>query len=120
MNDIWVRQNTKECPKCRVHIEKNQGCNHMTCRYCSHEFCWLCMRPYKTHQMATGRSICNQMDDIVVNALAKGGSSAKKDIEELKKIRLQKYYEKYEQTKVELKSAVRRQDEFQNATKDER
>lgn len=88
LNDIWVRQNTKECPKCRVPIEKNQGCNHMTCRYCSFEFCWLCMRPYKTHQMATGRSICNKLDDIVVNALAKGGSSAKREIEEFRKIRL--------------------------------
>jgi ariadne-1 len=39
---IWLKANTKSCPKCQVSIEKNGGCNHMTCRNCAHEFCWLC------------------------------------------------------------------------------
>ncbi|RUO97103.1 hypothetical protein BC936DRAFT_140978 [Jimgerdemannia flammicorona] len=29
------------CPKCRALIERNQGCNHMTCR-CKAEFCYRC------------------------------------------------------------------------------
>ena len=28
----------KPCPQCRQGIEKNHGCDHMTCR-CGHEFC---------------------------------------------------------------------------------
>ena len=28
----WISANTKECPKCYSTIEKNGGCNHMTCR----------------------------------------------------------------------------------------
>ena len=30
----WILANTKRCPKCNTRIEKNQGCNHMTCRQC--------------------------------------------------------------------------------------
>lgn len=43
---LWLKANTKSCPKCKVHIEKNGGCNHMTCRKCGHEFCWLCFGKY--------------------------------------------------------------------------
>jgi ariadne-1 len=39
---LWLKMNTKSCPQCKVSIEKNGGCNHMTCKKCSHEFCWLC------------------------------------------------------------------------------
>jgi ariadne-1 len=34
----WITANTKDCPNCNSAIEKNGGCNHMTCRKCSHEF----------------------------------------------------------------------------------
>ncbi|CAN6225435.1 unnamed protein product [Urochloa humidicola] len=46
----WVLENTKHCPKCRRAIEKNQGCNHMTCGApCRHEFCWLCLDSWANH-----------------------------------------------------------------------
>jgi hypothetical protein len=31
----------RQCKKCGFVIEKNQGCNHMTCR-CSNQFCYVC------------------------------------------------------------------------------
>lgn len=53
-NVNWIAANTKACPKCQKNIEKNQGCNHMTCVQCRHEFCWVCMGSWKDHGSATG------------------------------------------------------------------
>ncbi|KAF9784959.1 hypothetical protein BJ322DRAFT_798599 [Thelephora terrestris] len=41
----WVEdnQNVKKCPQCKIPIEKNGGCNHMTCPKCSVHICWKCM-----------------------------------------------------------------------------
>ena len=52
-NVKWLIANTKQCPNCHKYIEKNQGCNHMTCRKeaggCAYEFCWVCLGEWKTH-----------------------------------------------------------------------
>lgn len=53
-NITWIMANTKSCPKCSRPIEKNQGCNHMTCKMCTHEFCWLCSGDWKEHGQNTG------------------------------------------------------------------
>ncbi|KAF7319610.1 RBR-type E3 ubiquitin transferase [Mycena chlorophos] len=45
----WIQNNTKECPKSVSTIEKNGGCNHMTCKTCKNEFCWVCMGPWSEH-----------------------------------------------------------------------
>ncbi|KDO23848.1 hypothetical protein SPRG_11280 [Saprolegnia parasitica CBS 223.65] len=59
----WILANTKKCPKCSVRIEKNQGCNHMTCRGCKYEFCWICMDVWSNHNSATGGYYkCNRYD----------------------------------------------------------
>jgi len=36
-------QDVKKCPKCKILIEKNGGCNHMTCPKCDAHICWMCM-----------------------------------------------------------------------------
>jgi len=45
----WKVINCRDCPKCNVPVEKNGGCNHMTCQQCKFEWCWVCMRPWKGH-----------------------------------------------------------------------
>ncbi|EGC34895.1 ubiquitin-protein ligase [Dictyostelium purpureum] len=49
----WISSNTQDCPKCQSAIEKNGGCNHMTCIKCKHEFCWICLGNW------IGHSNCN-------------------------------------------------------------
>ncbi|EEB06492.2 hypothetical protein SJAG_01533 [Schizosaccharomyces japonicus yFS275] len=57
----WIHANTKECPKCLTTIEKNGGCNHMTCKKCKYGFCWVCLGPWTEH----GNSwyTCNRYDE---------------------------------------------------------
>ncbi|KAF2840422.1 hypothetical protein M501DRAFT_1030637 [Patellaria atrata CBS 101060] len=44
-----VKESSKICPEpgCGYRIQKNGGCDHMACRR-GHEFCWDCLRPYKS------------------------------------------------------------------------
>lgn len=62
-NLIWIMANTQRCPnpKCDNPIEKNQGCNHMTCSQCRHEFCWICLSDWKQHNGSYYK--CNKFKD---------------------------------------------------------
>lgn len=48
-NELWIKANTKPCPKCKTSIEKSKGCNSMTCKNCKFVFCWLCGVEDKKH-----------------------------------------------------------------------
>jgi len=41
-NAAWLNQNAKPCPACNTRIEKNGGCNAVTCQNCRYAFCWVC------------------------------------------------------------------------------
>eukprot|EP00667_Euglena_gracilis_P006633 EG_transcript_6684 len=45
LQQTMQRTGIKQCPRCRTGIQKNDGCDHMTCR-CGHEFCWECLTDY--------------------------------------------------------------------------
>ena len=75
-SDAKIHATTKACPRCKSRIEKNKGCDHMTCKWstvalasvslaassflgipgictdhslgtrCMHDFCWLCFADY--------------------------------------------------------------------------
>ena len=50
----WMSENTKPCPRCSTAVEKNGGCNHITCKSCSFEWCWLCMAKYSPGHFRNG------------------------------------------------------------------
>lgn len=81
----WISANTKECPKCNSTIEKNGGCNHMTCRKCKHEFCWMCMGLWSEH--GTSWYSCNRFEE-------KSGSEAR-DAQAKSRISLERYLHYY-------------------------
>lgn len=80
-NRLWIAANTKRCPKCNTLIEKDEGCNHMSCSYCKHEFCWICMEDWFLHSNNTGGYYrCNRFDGVgtekVVSTRNQGKGSA--------------------------------------------
>ncbi|KAJ1308385.1 hypothetical protein OPQ81_004091 [Rhizoctonia solani] len=49
----YLVKNTKSCPRCKRKIERNGGCDHMTCQPpggCGHEFCWECLADGDEHK----------------------------------------------------------------------
>lgn len=95
-NITWMIANTKNCPKCQRPIEKNQGCNHMTCQMCKYEFCWLCMGNWSDHGNATGGYYkCNKYEEMknTKNDLTDLEDKRVKAQHELKKYMF--FYERY-------------------------
>ena len=50
---------TKDCPKCQTTIEKNGGCNHISCFSCKGHFCWMCLGEWTDY----GHSCSNYKGD---------------------------------------------------------
>ena len=49
--EVWMEKKKscrKRCPKCNIPIEKNKGCNHIHCRQCSADICWVCLKYFTT------------------------------------------------------------------------
>ena len=43
----FSKQKLQRCMKCRLWVERTQGCNHIWCR-CGFEFCYVCSKKWKT------------------------------------------------------------------------
>ncbi|KAF5894904.1 E3 ubiquitin-protein ligase, partial [Clarias magur] len=41
------QRNAQKCPRCKVHIQRVDGCDHMTCTQCNTNFCYRCGERYR-------------------------------------------------------------------------
>jgi ariadne-1 len=115
----WIIANTKSCPKCSSRIEKNQGCNHMSCQQCRFEFCWICMGDWHDHGANTGGYYkCNRYDNNTDNTSDQSDAArAKRDLD-----RYLHYYKRFHAhqeaqkfAKKQLKDTEERMELFQQA-----
>ena len=59
----------KQCPRCKLYTEKNEGCNHMTCAECKYMWCWLCLGEYTNDHYRKGK--CNGLQFYKGNSVPK-------------------------------------------------
>ncbi|XP_071730957.1 probable E3 ubiquitin-protein ligase ARI7 [Rutidosis leptorrhynchoides] len=101
-NTNWILAYTKPCPKCKRSIEKNHGCMHMTCTEpCRYEFCWLCLGPYRGHDVQACNGFGSAKKGTEVNDAEKQREMAKKAIE-----RYTHYYERWAANEKSRKQAI--------------
>lgn len=87
----WILANTKACPKCGSRIEKNHGCNHMTCSSCKYDFCWICLGKWSDHGANTGGYYkCNRFDPGADGDDQSDAAKAKRELD-----RYLHYYKRY-------------------------
>nr|XP_046229365.1 probable E3 ubiquitin-protein ligase RNF217 [Scatophagus argus] len=41
------QRNAQKCPQCKIHIQRTEGCDHMTCTQCNTNFCYRCGDRYR-------------------------------------------------------------------------
>lgn len=87
----WIVSNTKTCPRCEMSIEKNGGCNHMSCRKCAYEFCWICQGDWAQHNNQYYQ--CNRYNEQAPEKLKKEKNN--KQLQEVAKKSLQRYLHYY-------------------------
>jgi ariadne-1 len=106
----WRTINCRECPKCNVSVEKNGGCNHMTCQQCKYEWCWVCLRAWKGH---TDFFNCDKHDEEQDKNKRKSRRNKMEEERERKQIAMKRYllyneryahHEEAKKAEVELRS----------------
>lgn len=114
----WIKANTKPCPKCGSNIEKNQGCNHMNCSKCKHDFCWLCLTPWKEHGSKTGGYYaCNLYETRKQQdaSFAKGEQSQQDAKNELQRYMF--HFERYNNHGKSMKTCIKHMDKIKDTMK---
>jgi hypothetical protein len=67
----WISAHTKECSKCNSTIEKNGGCNHMSCKKCKYEVTLFADSYFSFAGFALDHGQNTELNSIIVTDLTK-------------------------------------------------
>ena len=56
---LHIKSLSKICPNCKIFVQHEGGCSHMTCTFCKYQFCYICLGPYKGRQVFDLTSTCS-------------------------------------------------------------
>jgi len=68
---LSMEEQTHVCPSCSILTQKSSGCNHMTCRQCQCEWCWVCgdkIDSVWSHYSADNPKGCTQFGSLLGDA----------------------------------------------------
>ncbi len=55
--NILTELSIRSCPKCHIQVLRDDGCDHMTCTKCRHEFCWVDLKPWSQYHPTSDEHI---------------------------------------------------------------
>jgi E3 ubiquitin-protein ligase RNF14 len=63
----YIKREAKQCPTCKIAVEKSEGCNKMTCLNCGQYFCFQCGASIKGYDHFKNSTSCVLLDQIEIN-----------------------------------------------------
>ncbi|CAM6106641.1 unnamed protein product [Calypogeia fissa] len=63
----YIKKEAKQCPTCKMAVQKSEGCNKMTCLNCGGYFCFQCGQSITGYSHFRDNSSCVLLDQIEIN-----------------------------------------------------
>lgn len=63
----YIKREAKQCPTCKMAVEKSEGCNKMTCSNCGGYFCFQCGQSIRGYDHYKNSTSCVLLDQIEIN-----------------------------------------------------
>lgn len=76
----WIQNNSKPCPKCKRPIIKNEGCDHMHCVMCGHDYSWMQTKIHESDKPFFVESNLSQIE-LTINSKRRKVEEINKNIE---------------------------------------
>ena len=63
----YIKKEAKQCPTCKIAVQKSEGCNKMTCGNCGGYFCFQCGQSIRGYDHFRNSASCVLLDQIEIN-----------------------------------------------------